>query len=239
MKTLAELKALHAALLDIVRDAGRCVMEVYATDFEVTDKSDQSPVTLADRKADDLIVARLEALTPDLFIVSEESTEAGRRPADGASFWLVDPLDGTKEFINRNGEFTVNIALIEHGRPVLGVVLRAGARPPVRRRRGRRRLGRGRRRRARHRLPRDAGRGPDRGRQPLARRRRGARRLPRRAQGGQPDQRRLVAQAVPGRRRRGRPLPAPGPHHGMGHRRRPRRAGRRRRPHANSSTAHR
>lgn len=123
MTARAELKALHAALLDIVRDAGECVMAVYATDFEVADKADASPVTLADRRADDLIVARLRALTPDIFIVSEESTEAGQRPADGAPFWLVDPLDGTKEFINRNGEFTVNIALIENGRPVLGVVL--------------------------------------------------------------------------------------------------------------------
>ena len=123
MTDVAQLKALHAALLDIVRDAGRCVMEVYATDFEVSGKSDNSPVTLADRKADDLIVARLKTLTPDIFIVSEESTEAGQRPADGAPFWLVDPLDGTKEFINRNGEFTVNIALIENGQPVLGVVL--------------------------------------------------------------------------------------------------------------------
>lgn len=122
MRTTAELKALHTELLGIVRDAGQCVMEVYATDFEVTDKSDNSPVTLADRKADDLIVARLKALTPDVFIVSEESTEAGQRPADGAPFWLVDPLDGTKEFINRNGEFTVNVALIENGQPVLGVV---------------------------------------------------------------------------------------------------------------------
>lgn len=123
MTDVAQLKALHAALLDIVRDAGQCVMEVYATDFEVSGKSDNSPVTLADRKADDLIVARLKTLTPDIFIVSEESTEAGQRPADGAPFWLVDPLDGTKEFINRNGEFTVNIALIENGQPVLGVVL--------------------------------------------------------------------------------------------------------------------
>ncbi len=122
MKDLAELKSLHAALLEVVRDAGRCVMEVYATDFEVDDKSDKSPVTLADKKADDVIVARLKTLTPDIFIVSEESTEAGQRPADGAPFWLVDPLDGTKEFINRNGEFTVNVALIEQGRPVLGVV---------------------------------------------------------------------------------------------------------------------
>jgi 3'(2'), 5'-bisphosphate nucleotidase len=123
MKDVAELKTLHAALLDIVRDAGKCVMDVYATDFEVTDKSDNSPVTQADKKADEVIVARLKALTPDIFIVSEESTEAGQRPADGAPFWLVDPLDGTKEFINRNGEFTVNIALIENGQPVLGVVL--------------------------------------------------------------------------------------------------------------------
>jgi 3'(2'), 5'-bisphosphate nucleotidase len=123
MKDVAELKLLHTALLDIVRDAGKCVMEVYATDFEVTDKSDNSPVTQADKKADDIIVARLKALTPDIFIVSEESTDAGQRPADGAPFWLVDPLDGTKEFINRNGEFTVNIALIENGQPVLGVVL--------------------------------------------------------------------------------------------------------------------
>lgn len=123
MKNVAELKVLHEALLDIVRDAGKCVMDVYATDFEVTDKSDNSPVTQADKKADEVIVGRLAALTPDIFIVSEESTEAGQRPADGASFWLVDPLDGTKEFINRNGEFTVNIALIENGQPVLGVVL--------------------------------------------------------------------------------------------------------------------
>lgn len=123
MKNVAELKVLHEALLDIVRDAGKCVMDVYATDFEVTDKSDNSPVTQADKKADEVIVGRLAALTPDIFIVSEESTEAGQRPVDGASFWLVDPLDGTKEFINRNGEFTVNIALIENGQPVLGVVL--------------------------------------------------------------------------------------------------------------------
>ncbi len=123
MKNVSELKVLHAALLDIVRDAGRCVMDVYATDFQVTDKSDNSPVTLADKKADELIVSRLKALAPEIFIVSEESTDAGQRPVDGAPFWLVDPLDGTKEFINRNGEFTVNVALIENGNPVLGVVL--------------------------------------------------------------------------------------------------------------------
>ena len=122
MKDVAELKTLHAALLDIVRAAGKCVMDVYATDFEVADKSDNSPVTQADKKADEVIVARLKALTPDIFIVSEESTESGQRPAAGAPFWLVDPLDGTKEFINRNGEFTVNVALVRDHKPVLGVV---------------------------------------------------------------------------------------------------------------------
>ena len=184
MKDVAELKTLHAALLDIVRDAGKCVMDVYATDFEVTDKSDNSPVTQADKKADEVIVARLKALTPDIFIVSEESTEAGQRPADGAPFWLVDPLDGTKEFINRNGEFTVNVALIENGQPVLGVVAGAGAGPPVLRHRRCRRLAGGRRRRARNPLPRAARRRAHRGGQPFARRCGGARRLPRGAQGG-------------------------------------------------------
>lgn len=87
MKTLAELKILHAALLDIVRDAGRCVMEVYATDFEVDDKYDNSPVTLADKKADELIVARLKALTPGIFIVSEEFDR--RRSAPGGRCFVL------------------------------------------------------------------------------------------------------------------------------------------------------
>jgi 3'(2'), 5'-bisphosphate nucleotidase len=107
---------------DIALDAGRAVMEVYATDFDVAAKHDASPVTLADQRAEALIVAALQSLAPGVPIVAEEAVAAGHAPVVGERFWLVDPLDGTKEFIKRNGEFTVNVALVEHGVPVLGVV---------------------------------------------------------------------------------------------------------------------
>ncbi|MBE0548898.1 MAG: 3'(2'),5'-bisphosphate nucleotidase CysQ, partial [Rubrivivax sp.] len=97
-------------------------MSVYATDFAVRGKSDASPVTLADERAEAVIVQRLRDLTPDIPIVAEEAVAAGQVPTVGRRFWLVDPLDGTREFASRNGEFTVNIALIEDGVPVLGVV---------------------------------------------------------------------------------------------------------------------
>ena len=97
-------------------------MSVYATDFSVRNKHDASPVTEADGLAERVIVERLRALTPSVPIVAEEAASAGSVPDVGERFWLVDPLDGTKEFISRNGEFTVNVALIEHGEPVLGVV---------------------------------------------------------------------------------------------------------------------
>ena len=106
----------------IALEAGRVVMEVYATDFAVRSKDDASPVTLADQRAETLIVEALQALASDIPIVAEESVAAGHVPQIGQLFWLVDPLDGTKEFLKRNGEFTVNIALIEDGLPVLGVV---------------------------------------------------------------------------------------------------------------------
>jgi 3'(2'), 5'-bisphosphate nucleotidase len=107
---------------EIAQRAGRVVMEVYSTDFAVRGKNDASPVTEADERAEAVIVAALQALTPDIPIVAEEAVAAGRTPDVGARFWLVDPLDGTKEFISRNGEFTVNIALVQDGEPVLGVV---------------------------------------------------------------------------------------------------------------------
>ena len=109
-------------LLPVARAAGEEILRVYATDFEVRDKSDASPVTEADERAEALILPELAALTPDVPIVSEEAAASGAVPEAGSRFWLVDPLDGTKEFVNRNGEFTVNIALVEEGRPVLGVV---------------------------------------------------------------------------------------------------------------------
>lgn len=105
-----------------VRAAGQLIMQVYATDFSVRGKDDASPVTEADEKAEALILEHLRALTPDTPIVAEEEVAAGRIPTTTGTFWLVDPLDGTKEFINRNGEFTVNIALIHNSVPVLGLV---------------------------------------------------------------------------------------------------------------------
>ena len=109
-------------LCRIAQAAGREIMHVYASDFAVQHKGDESPLTEADLRADRVIRAGLEQAFPGVFIWSEESTsQAGTKVPD--RFFLVDPLDGTKEFLKRNGEFTVNIALIEHGAPVAGVVL--------------------------------------------------------------------------------------------------------------------
>ncbi len=118
-----EAERLAAAIRDLAVAAGEAIMAIYATPFESRLKADQSPVTEADEAAERLILAGLAELTPAIPVVAEESVAAGRVPeVAGRAFWLVDPLDGTKEFISRNGEFTVNIALIEAGRPVLGVV---------------------------------------------------------------------------------------------------------------------
>lgn len=111
------------AVCDIARAAGRRILEIYEREYKVEHKDDRSPLTEADRAAHELITARLRALTPALPALSEESVQVDYEKRLGwKRFWLVDPLDGTKEFINRNGEFTVNIALIEGHRPVLGVV---------------------------------------------------------------------------------------------------------------------
>ena len=109
-------------LARIALDAGKTVMEVYATDFNVDRKDDASPVTQADEKAEALILKGLAEAEPGLDVIAEESVSAGYIPEHGVRFALVDPLDGTKEFINRNGQFTVNIGIIEHGKPVMGVV---------------------------------------------------------------------------------------------------------------------
>ncbi|RAR57859.1 3'(2'),5'-bisphosphate nucleotidase [Paraburkholderia unamae] len=106
----------------VAREAGKVILDVYATDFTVDNKADASPVTLADERAEAVILAGLARIAPDIPAISEEAASAGRIPDVTDRFWLVDPLDGTKEFIGRNGEFTVNIALVEHGEPVLGVV---------------------------------------------------------------------------------------------------------------------
>lgn len=109
-------------LARIALDAGELIMKVYATDFNVDRKDDSSPVTEADEKAEAIILAALAEADPDLPVIAEESVAAGNIPDHGSRFALVDPLDGTKEFINKRGEFTVNIGIIENGVPVMGVV---------------------------------------------------------------------------------------------------------------------
>jgi 3'(2'), 5'-bisphosphate nucleotidase len=111
------------AVCDIARDAGRAILDVYEGDFSVEQKEDRSPLTEADSAANEIICAKLAALAPGVPILSEELAKVDHeKRKDWQRFWLVDPLDGTKEFINRNGEFTVNIALVDGNRPVLGVV---------------------------------------------------------------------------------------------------------------------
>lgn len=121
---MLDLQLLNA-VNEIAIAAGREILDVYNSDqeIEVSTKQDDSPLTDADRRAHNLIVDRLSSLTPDIPILSEESDAIAYSVRKSwQRYWLIDPLDGTKEFINRNGEFTVNIALIESGQSVAGVV---------------------------------------------------------------------------------------------------------------------
>ena len=102
--------------------AGVKIMEIYETDFDTRGKDDKSPVTDADELAEAIILAELKTRFPDVPVLAEESFASGFRPEIGSAFILVDPVDGTKEFINKNGEFTVNIALIEDRAPTAGCV---------------------------------------------------------------------------------------------------------------------
>lgn len=108
-------------LCAIAREAGQEILAIYGRAFATWTKDDASALTEADLRADQVIRQGLEAAFPGIYLWSEESRSSG--PAEGEVFFLVDPLDGTKEFLKRNGEFTVNIALIAQGRPVAGVVL--------------------------------------------------------------------------------------------------------------------
>ncbi len=110
------------ALARIAYDAGAIVLSHYTNEITATWKEDHSPVTAADVEAERFILKRLAQLAPDVPVVAEEEVAAGRTPKVGKHFFLVDPLDGTKEFVNKNGEFTVNIAEIIDGKPVRGVV---------------------------------------------------------------------------------------------------------------------
>jgi 3'(2'), 5'-bisphosphate nucleotidase len=118
-----DLEKLCLACLDIARDAGDAILDIYDTNFNVEEKEDKSPLTDADMAAHNLILKRLGELTPDIPILSEESTKPSfTERSRWKTYWLVDPLDGTREFVKRNGEFTVNIALIHQHKSILGVI---------------------------------------------------------------------------------------------------------------------
>jgi 3'(2'), 5'-bisphosphate nucleotidase len=116
-------ETLLLAALEAARAGGREILEVYATDFDVEVKGDKSPLTEADKRSQAVIHKLLAQAEPGLHFLGEEGKAIPYDERKGwKRFWLVDPLDGTKEFVSRNGEFTVNIALIEDGRPVMGIV---------------------------------------------------------------------------------------------------------------------
>ena len=110
------------SLIDLAVLAGAEIMAIYATDFSAKAKGDLTPVTEADEAAEKIILAGLAKIGPAVPVISEEAASAGKIPDVSERFFLVDPLDGTKEFISKNGEFTVNIALVENGVPSAGVV---------------------------------------------------------------------------------------------------------------------
>ncbi|MCC6717596.1 MAG: 3'(2'),5'-bisphosphate nucleotidase CysQ [Acetobacteraceae bacterium] len=115
-------RALLDLAFDLARRAGALILQVRARGFTTTAKPDESPVTEADHAAEALIVAGLRAATPDIPVVAEEEIAAGHVPADAETLWVVDPLDGTREFARRGDDFAVCIGLVRHGAPVLGVV---------------------------------------------------------------------------------------------------------------------
>jgi len=120
---MLDLDRLLPEIVALADRAGAVILEHYHGDVAVRAKADASPVTAADEAAEAVILARLAEVTPGIPVVAEETVASGHVPdLDEGPFWLVDPLDGTKEFLSRNGEFTVNIALIEGREPVLGVV---------------------------------------------------------------------------------------------------------------------
>lgn len=121
--TLVAPGTLLQHVIALANDAGNKIIEVYGRSYSVEHKDDRTPLTEADMVAHHTIVAGLNSLTPDVPILSEEEANIPYSERAGwSSYWLVDPLDGTREFIKRNGEFTVNIALVRDQRPILGVI---------------------------------------------------------------------------------------------------------------------
>ena len=117
MNLIDELKVCK----DIIKEAGKKILDIYKTDFEVEYKEDDSPLTMADRLSNEIIVSKLKEKFKDYAILSEESKDNLERMKNDWC-WIIDPLDGTKEFVKKNGEFTVNIALTHKKKPILGLI---------------------------------------------------------------------------------------------------------------------
>ncbi len=123
MSHTLNLEELCLECVNIARDAGEAILAIYEAGFNIEEKEDKSPLTDADLASHNLIIKRLSELTPDIPILSEESAKLSfEERASWETYWLVDPLDGTREFIKRNGEFTVNIALIHQHKSIIGVI---------------------------------------------------------------------------------------------------------------------
>ena len=123
MSQSLNLEHLCKQCVGIAREAGEKILEIYNSDYNIEEKADSSPLTDADLAAHNVIVKALTALTPDIPVLSEESAKLPFEVRQKwSTYWLVDPLDGTKEFIKRNGEFTVNIALIDNHKSIIGVI---------------------------------------------------------------------------------------------------------------------
>ncbi|TCT01570.1 3'(2'),5'-bisphosphate nucleotidase CysQ [Aquabacter spiritensis] len=122
MSTRAAASLLLPDLMRLVVSAGAAILDVYATDFTIAHKADNSAVTEADLRAEAILLEGLALLSPGVAVVAEEQVSAGGPACAAPIFYLVDPLDGTREFVSRNGEFTVNVALVEDGCPVAGLV---------------------------------------------------------------------------------------------------------------------
>ena len=227
---MQDLDHLLPEIVVLAERAGAVILEHYHGDVAVRAKADASPVTAADEAAEAVILAGLAELTPKIPVVAEETVAAGHVPeiADGP-FWLVDPLDGTKEFLSKNGEFTVNIALVQAREPVLGVVLAPARAHAWWGARGKGAKARDADGNVRAIAVRRAPARPRRDCEPLAPRSRD----PGLSRPGRHHRVHLgwqLAQVLPGRRRQGGPLSAFRPHHGMGCRGRARGARGRRGP---------
>lgn len=123
MASISLESKLIASLFDISLEAGKAIMKEYNTDFEIETKKDSSPLTRADKLSNDVICSELKKITPDIPILSEESSQISFNiRSQWKEYWLIDPMDGTKEFIKKNDEFTTNIALINGNRPVFGMI---------------------------------------------------------------------------------------------------------------------